>query len=48
MPEDLAAEHRDAAVLAGAAGRALLELRASPPTWVTSGRPAIIWPTVFS
>ncbi len=32
MPEDLAAEHRDAAVLAGAAGRALLELRASPPT----------------
>ncbi len=31
MPEDLAAEHRDAALLAGAAGRALMELRASPP-----------------
>ena len=31
MPEDLAAEHRDAAMLAEEAGRALLELRASPP-----------------
>jgi len=31
MPEDLAAEHRDAATLAEQAGRALMELRASPP-----------------
>jgi 3'(2'), 5'-bisphosphate nucleotidase len=31
MPEDLAAEHRDAAGLAEAAGRALMELRAAPP-----------------
>src|SRR5208283_1308824 len=31
MPEDLADEHRDAARLAEAAGRALLELRADPP-----------------
>lgn len=31
MPDDLAAEHRDAAVLAGVAGRALMELRAAPP-----------------
>ena len=31
MPEDLAAEHRDAAKLAEMAGRALLELRADPP-----------------
>ncbi len=31
MPGDLAAEHRDAATLAEAAGRALLELRAAPP-----------------
>jgi 3'(2'), 5'-bisphosphate nucleotidase len=31
MSEDLAAEHRDAARLAEAAGRALLELRAAPP-----------------
>ncbi len=30
MPEDLAAEHRDAATLAVAAGRVLMELRASP------------------
>jgi 3'(2'), 5'-bisphosphate nucleotidase len=32
MPEDLAAEHRDAAALAVAAGRALVELRAAPTT----------------
>src|ERR1700684_1292858 len=31
MPEDLSAEHRDAAKLAELAGRALLELRADPP-----------------
>ena len=31
MPEDLAAEHRDAALLAEMAGRALVELRADPP-----------------
>src|SRR5580698_372299 len=31
MPEDLAAEHRDAAKLAEIAGRALVELRADPP-----------------
>jgi 3'(2'), 5'-bisphosphate nucleotidase len=31
MPEDLVAEHLDAAKLAEAAGRALLELRAAPP-----------------
>jgi 3'(2'), 5'-bisphosphate nucleotidase len=31
MSEDLAAEHRDAARLAEAAGRALMELRAAPP-----------------
>ncbi len=30
MPEDLTAEHRDAATLAAAAGRVLMELRASP------------------
>ena len=32
MAEDLAAEHRDAAKLAESAGRALLELRADPPS----------------
>ena len=32
MAEDLAAEHRDAAKLAEIAGRALLELRADPPS----------------
>ncbi len=32
MPEDLAAEHRDAVKLADMAGRALLELRADPPS----------------
>src|SRR5580700_5428524 len=32
MAEDLAAEHRDAAKLADMAGRALLELRADPPS----------------
>jgi 3'(2'), 5'-bisphosphate nucleotidase len=32
MPDDLAAEHRDAARLAETAGRALLDLRAEPPT----------------
>lgn len=32
MREDLAAEHRDAAVLAEEAGRALMELRGAPPT----------------
>ena len=32
MAEDLAAEHRDAAKLADIAGRALLELRADPPS----------------
>jgi 3'(2'), 5'-bisphosphate nucleotidase len=32
MADDLAAEHRDAAKLAEIAGRALLELRADPPT----------------
>ncbi|HVT42294.1 MAG TPA: 3'(2'),5'-bisphosphate nucleotidase CysQ, partial [Acidimicrobiales bacterium] len=31
MPEDLAAEHRDAAMLAEAAGRALVELRSEAP-----------------
>ncbi len=31
MSEDLAAEHRDAATLAVAAGRALMELRSDPP-----------------
>ncbi len=31
MPDALAAEHRDAALLAEQAGRALLELRADPP-----------------
>src|ERR1700685_1768209 len=31
MPEDLSAEHRDAAKLADLAGRALLALRADPP-----------------
>ncbi|HTU37072.1 MAG TPA: 3'(2'),5'-bisphosphate nucleotidase CysQ [Acidimicrobiales bacterium] len=31
MPEDLAAEHRDAAALASMAGQALMELRAAPP-----------------
>jgi len=31
MPEELEAEHRDAAKLAEMAGRALLELRAAPP-----------------
>ncbi len=31
MPTELSAEHRDAAALAGMAGRALLELRESPP-----------------
>jgi len=31
MPGDLAAEHRDAAHLAAAAGRALMELRSAPP-----------------
>jgi 3'(2'), 5'-bisphosphate nucleotidase len=31
MSEDLAAEHRDAARLARAAGQALMELRAAPP-----------------
>ena len=31
MPEDLADEHRDAATMAGAAGKVLMELRASPP-----------------
>ncbi len=31
MPEDLQAEHRDAAKLAEMAGRALVELRADPP-----------------
>jgi 3'(2'), 5'-bisphosphate nucleotidase len=31
MREDLAAEHRDAALLAQVAGRALVELRADPP-----------------
>jgi 3'(2'), 5'-bisphosphate nucleotidase len=31
MPEELQAEHRDAAKLADMAGRALLELRANPP-----------------
>ena len=31
MPEDLVAEHRDAAMLAEVAGRALMELRADPP-----------------
>src|ERR1700723_339558 len=31
MPENLDAEHRDAAKLAGIAGRALVELRADPP-----------------
>ena len=30
MPEDLAAEHRDAARLADMAGQALMELRAEP------------------
>src|SRR6202050_406089 len=32
MAEDLAAEHRDAAKLAEIAGRALVELRADPPS----------------
>ncbi len=32
MSEDLAAEHRDAVKLADMAGRALLELRADPPS----------------
>src|SRR5580658_7719662 len=32
MPNDLAAEHRDAAILAEQAGRALLALRADPPS----------------
>ena len=32
MSEDLAAEHRDAAKLAEIAGRALVELRADPPS----------------
>ncbi len=32
MAEDLAAEHRDAAKLAESAGRALLDLRADPPS----------------
>jgi 3'(2'), 5'-bisphosphate nucleotidase len=32
MPEDLAAEHRDASKLAAMAGRALVELRADPPS----------------
>jgi 3'(2'), 5'-bisphosphate nucleotidase len=32
MSEDLAAEHRDAAMLAAMAGRALVELRADPPS----------------
>jgi 3'(2'), 5'-bisphosphate nucleotidase len=31
MSEDLAAEHRDAAALAQAAGKALIELRSAPP-----------------
>ena len=31
MPEDLVAEHRDAAMLAEMAGRALVKLRADPP-----------------
>src|SRR6202020_2349545 len=32
MSEDLAAEHRDAVKLADMAGRALMELRAEPPS----------------
>ena len=48
MPEELAAEHRDAAKLAEMAGRALLELRADPPSLRDLGAAGTAWPTSSS